>query len=48
MAYKANFHPLEGLIDGRWKTLDPERIDLPHVDAALARAQLPGGHSGSG
>ncbi|HDR9585448.1 arginyltransferase [Burkholderia stabilis] len=48
MAYKANFHPLEGLIDGRWKTLDPERVDLPPVDAAMNRAPLPGGHSGSG
>ncbi|WP_175998388.1 arginyltransferase [Burkholderia stabilis] len=48
MAYKANFHPLEGLIDDRWKTLDPERVDLPPVDAAMNRAPLPGGHSGSG
>ncbi|WP_241290864.1 arginyltransferase [Burkholderia stabilis] len=48
MTYKANFHPLEGLIDGRWKTLDPERVDLPPVDAAMNRAPLPGGHSGSG
>ncbi|MET3551100.1 MULTISPECIES: arginyltransferase [Burkholderia] len=48
MAYKANFHPLEGLLDGRWKVLDPERVELPPVDAALARAPLPGGHSGSG
>ncbi|AOR66830.1 arginyltransferase [Burkholderia stabilis] len=48
MAYKANFHQLEGLIDGRWKTLDPERVDLPPVDAAMNRAPLPGGHSGSG
>ncbi|KWA04641.1 arginyltransferase [Burkholderia territorii] len=47
MAYKANFHPLEGLLDGRWKVLDPERVDLPPVDAAFARAPLPGGHSGS-
>ncbi|HEM8495228.1 TPA: arginyltransferase [Burkholderia multivorans] len=47
MAYKANFHPLEGLIDGRWKVLDPARVDLPPVDAALARAPLPGGHTGS-
>jgi arginine-tRNA-protein transferase len=23
MAYKANFRPLEGLIDGRWGLLDP-------------------------
>lgn len=47
MAYKANFHPLEGLIDGRWEVLDPARVDLPPVDAALARAPLPGGHTGS-
>ncbi|AOI65511.1 arginyl-tRNA-protein transferase [Burkholderia territorii] len=47
MAYKANFHPLEGLLDGRWKVLDPQRVDLPPVDAAFARAPLPGGHSGS-
>ncbi|WP_334041180.1 arginyltransferase [Burkholderia ambifaria] len=48
MAYKANFHPLEGLLEGRWKVLDPDRVELPPVDAALARAPLPGGHSGSG
>lgn len=47
MAYKANFHPLEGLVDGRWKVLDPTLADLPPVDAALARAPLPGGHSGT-
>lgn len=23
MAYKANFRPLEGLIDGHWSLLDP-------------------------
>jgi arginine-tRNA-protein transferase len=23
MAYKANFRPLEGLVDGRWSLLDP-------------------------
>jgi len=23
MAYKANFRPLEGLIDGHWTLLDP-------------------------
>ncbi len=35
MAYKANFHPLEGLIDGRWKILDPERISIIYTtDAA--------------
>ncbi|MGU7779900.1 arginyltransferase [Burkholderia sp. PU8-34] len=47
MAYKANFHPLEGLVDSRWKVLDPQSVELPPVDAALARAPLPGGHSGS-
>ena len=26
MAYKANFRPLEGLIDGRWAFLDPETM----------------------
>ncbi|WP_179404232.1 arginyltransferase [Burkholderia guangdongensis] len=47
MAYKANFRPLEGLVDGRWKVLDPQHVDLPPVDAAFARAPLPGGHSGT-
>ncbi|WP_070106531.1 arginyltransferase [Burkholderia plantarii] len=47
MAYKANFRPLEGLIDGRWKPLDPTTVDLPPVDAALARAPLPVGHGGT-
>ncbi len=47
MAYKANFRPLEGLVEGRWRVLDPARVDLPPVDAALVRAPLPGGHSGT-
>ncbi|MEA3117386.1 MAG: leucyl-tRNA---protein transferase, partial [Paraburkholderia sp.] len=35
MAYKANFRPLEGLLDGRWATLDSLAEDgLPPVDAA--------------
>jgi leucyl-tRNA---protein transferase len=35
MAYKANFQPLEGLLDGCWATLDPlAEGDLPPVDAA--------------
>jgi arginine-tRNA-protein transferase len=35
MAYKANFRPLEGLIDGRWRPLDPEQAALDPVDAAM-------------
>ncbi|CAM2144932.1 Aspartate/glutamate leucyltransferase [Pararobbsia alpina] len=35
MAYKANFQPLEGLIDGRWRPLDPEQTALDPVDAAM-------------
>ncbi|MEJ0004444.1 MAG: arginyltransferase [Pararobbsia sp.] len=38
MAYKANFQPLEGLIDGRWRPLDPERDALDPVDAAMRGA----------
>jgi arginine-tRNA-protein transferase len=34
MAYKANFRPLEGLIDGAWSVLDPTAADLPPVDLA--------------
>jgi arginyl-tRNA--protein-N-Asp/Glu arginylyltransferase len=45
MAYKANFHPLEGLLDGRWKTLDPARVDLPpstpRSPARRCRAGIP-------
>ncbi|MGS1003752.1 arginyltransferase [Burkholderia glumae] len=47
MAYKANFRPLEGLVDGRWKPLDPGAVGLPPVDAALGRAPLPAGHGGT-
>ncbi|KXU91105.1 arginyl-tRNA-protein transferase [Paraburkholderia monticola] len=35
MAYKANFRPLEGLIDGEWRVLDPASIELPPVDFAM-------------
>jgi arginyl-tRNA--protein-N-Asp/Glu arginylyltransferase len=35
MAYKANFRPLEGLIEGTWQTLDPHNPELPPVDAAI-------------
>lgn len=35
MAYKANFQPLEGLIDGRWRQLDPEQTALDPIDAAM-------------
>jgi leucyl-tRNA---protein transferase len=35
MAYKANFQPLEGLVDGRWRPLDPAQTVLDPVDAAL-------------
>ena len=38
MAYKANFQPLEGLIDGRWRALDPEQTPLDPVDAAMRGA----------
>ena len=34
MAYKANFRPLEGLVDSSWKTLDPHSLELAPVDAA--------------
>jgi arginine-tRNA-protein transferase len=34
MAYKANFRPLEGLIDGVWRVLDPAGVDLATVGAA--------------
>jgi arginyl-tRNA--protein-N-Asp/Glu arginylyltransferase len=44
MAYKANFQPLEGLIDGRWRPLDPEQTPLDPVDAAL-RGTLAGNRS---
>jgi leucyl-tRNA---protein transferase len=35
MAYKANFTPLEGLIDGRWRPLDPQQAALDPVNAAM-------------
>ena len=35
MAYKANFRPLEGLIDGAWHLLDPDSVDPPAVDPAI-------------
>ncbi len=35
MAYKANFRPLEGLIDGRWRALDPAQPVPDPVDAAM-------------
>jgi leucyl-tRNA---protein transferase len=35
MAYKANFQPLEGLVDGRWRPLDPALSSLDPVDAAM-------------
>ena len=35
MAYKANFRPLEGLIDGAWQVLDPAGVDMPPVDLAI-------------
>jgi arginine-tRNA-protein transferase len=47
MVYKANFRPLEGLQEGRWKPLDVNQLDLPPVAAAMMRAPLPGGHGGS-
>ncbi|TKC90085.1 arginyltransferase [Trinickia terrae] len=34
MAYKSNFRPLEGLVEGRWGVLDTEGANLPGVDAA--------------
>jgi arginyl-tRNA--protein-N-Asp/Glu arginylyltransferase len=39
MAYKANFQPLEGLIDGRWRPLDPDQPPLDPVDAAMRGLQ---------
>jgi arginyl-tRNA--protein-N-Asp/Glu arginylyltransferase len=33
MAYKANFRPLEGLIDGAWSVLDPDAAAPPAVAA---------------
>jgi arginine-tRNA-protein transferase len=35
MAYKANFRPLEGLIDGAWHLLDPASVDPPSADLAI-------------
>ena len=35
MAYKANFKPLEGLTDGRWRELDPQAPELPPLAAAI-------------
>jgi arginine-tRNA-protein transferase len=35
MAYKANFKPLEGLADGRWRELDPQAPELPPLAAAI-------------
>jgi arginyl-tRNA--protein-N-Asp/Glu arginylyltransferase len=35
MAYKANFRPLEGLIDGAWRVLDPTAVDLPPADFTM-------------
>jgi arginyl-tRNA--protein-N-Asp/Glu arginylyltransferase len=35
MAYKANFRPLEGLVDSTWRTLDPQSLELAPVDAAI-------------
>jgi arginine-tRNA-protein transferase len=34
MAYKSNYRPLEGLIEGGWKTLDPDQAVESGVDAA--------------
>ncbi|HEY3596926.1 MAG TPA: arginyltransferase [Paraburkholderia sp.] len=34
MAYKSNYRPLEGLIDGMWKPLDTSNPELPGVDPA--------------
>ena len=31
MAYKANFRPLEGLIDGRWQVLPARAPDLDNA-----------------
>jgi arginine-tRNA-protein transferase len=36
MAYKANFRPLEGLMDGRWTALSPDDAAPPSTAAALA------------
>jgi arginine-tRNA-protein transferase len=35
MAYKANFRPLEGLIDGNWTVLDPHGLELAAIEAAV-------------
>ena len=39
MAYKANFRPLEGLIEGRWRPLNPEQAGLDPVDAVIRGPQ---------
>ncbi len=39
MAYKANYRPLEGLVDGQWVQLDP------HADEPDGTGQRPGEHS---
>jgi arginyl-tRNA--protein-N-Asp/Glu arginylyltransferase len=41
MAYKANFRPLEGLIEGRWRALNPEQAGLDPVETVIR-----GPHSG--
>ncbi|RKP44252.1 arginyl-transferase family protein [Pararobbsia silviterrae] len=48
MAYKANFQPLEGLLDGRWRTLDPALLALDPVDAVIHGPTPRGGGSRNG
>lgn len=39
MAYKSNFHPLEGLVDGHWRVLETSaQHNVPPVDATPAAA----------
>jgi arginine-tRNA-protein transferase len=41
MAYKANFRPLEGLVDGRWSLLDPLTTDSAGTPPMPGKAIAP-------
>ena len=40
MAYKSNFHPLEGLLDGHWRPLDPDTDGGAAGTGGMAPASL--------
>ncbi|CAB3758826.1 arginyltransferase [Paraburkholderia humisilvae] len=41
MAYKSNYRPLEGLVDGNWKVLDPSSPVVSNIDAPTPRRRGP-------